>query len=422
MKRNLFNKDYVLLWLGMGVSQLGAGAASIGLMWWIQTTTGSAMLLGTMAMVRSLIVVLLSPLGGVAADRINKKAIIVLTDLINGLVYATLAYLVYAGQLSSPVLLTLVAISAVCSAFFNPAIGATVPLLVEKSDLPRANSLQQITANIVSIAGYTLGGILVALLGTPLLLAINAVAFTLSAISEMFINIPKLVSASKAKSGQFLQDLKEGLAYARGKKVLMEIMGVAAVLNFVGAPIFILLPKYVQEYLGGSPAVYGYLLAAFMTGTLCASLLIAFTKVVDRNLWLVMHSLTPQAAGLIIITLLPASWHLARVPIFVLMGFLNGVVNIYFAAIVQRTTAPEQMGRVWGLINTMSGGLQPISQGLTGFLGDRVSIPIIYIASSLLQGGCGIRFSTIPNLRSYLASEDEQEDAVPEVAYSTVSN
>ncbi len=422
VKEKLFNKDYTLLWLGLAVSQLGAGAASIGLMWWIQTTTGSAMLLGTMAMVRTIIGVALSPLGGVIADKVSKKAIIVLTDFVNGTIYSTLAYLVYTEQLTYPVLLVLVAGSAICSTFFNPAISATVPLLVSKPNLPRANSLQQITSNVVSIVGYTAGGILVAFLGIPLLLAVNGVAFLLSALSELFINIPKLVSEGKARSGQFLQDLKEGLDYARKKGVLMEIMRVAAVLNFVAAPMFILLPKYVQEHLGASPAVYGYLLAAFMGGTLCASLLIAFTKVVERNLWLVIHSITPQAVAMIIVVLLPAELNAIRIPLFLLMGFLNGIVNIYFAAIIQRTTAPEQMGRVWGLINTMSGGLQPISQGLTGFLGDRVSIPIIYIVSGCLEGVCGLRFSVIPNLHSYLASEDEQAANTPSTALSSADN
>lgn len=422
MKEKLFSKDYVLLWLGMAVSQLGAGAGSIGLMWWIQTTTGSAMLLGTMAMVRTLIGVILGPLSGVVADKISKKAIIVLTDFVNGIIYSVLAYLVYAERLTPSVLLLLVAGSAICNAFFNPAISATVPLLVSKPNLPRANSLQQITSNLVSITGYAAGGILVALLGIPLLLAINAVAYLLSAFSELFIDIPKLAAHGEAKVGHFLRDLQEGFNYARKKSVLMEMMRVAAVLNFVGAPIFILLPKFVQEHLNGSPAVYGYLLAAFMTGALCASLLIAFTKVVERNLWLVMHSLTPQAVALVIVALLPASWHAARIPLFLLMGFLNGVVNIYFAVIIQRTTAPEQMGRVWGLINTMSGGLQPISQGLTGFLGDHVSIPIIYVVSGFLEGICGIRFSAIPNLRSYLASEDEHAADAASTALSAVSD
>lgn len=405
--KKLFNKDFVLLWLGMAVSQLGVGAGNIGLMWWIQSSTGSALLLGSMAMVRTIVSVVLSPFSGVVADRFSKKAIIVLGDVFRGLFYGILGWLVYTNQLTPAILLTLVGCNAICTTFFNPAVTATVPLLVTRADLPRANSLQQITSNLVTIVGYASGGVLVALLGVPMLLAINASAFLLSALSEMFISVPQTAARVGAKTSHFWQDLKEGFYYARQNRVLIEIMKVAAVLNFVWAPSFILLPKFVQEYLGASSELYGYLLAAFTVGTLCASLLIAFTKVVERNLWLIIHSITPQALAFIIATLLPTSWHAARIPLFLFMGFLNGVANIYFGVVVQRTTAPEQLGRVAGLINTMTGALQPLSQGLTGYLGDLFSIPVIYIVANSLEALCGIRFSLIPNLRSYLASQDE---------------
>lgn len=407
MNAKLLNKDFGLLWLGMAVSQLGVGAGNIGLMWWIQSTTGSALLLGAMAMVRTIVSVALSPFSGVVADRFSKKAIIVLGDVFRGLFYGILGWLIYTNQLTPAVFLILVGCNAICSTFFNPAVTATVPLLVSKADLPRANSLQQITSNLVTIAGYASGGILVALLGVPMLLAINAAAFLLSALSEMFIHIPPVVTQTGAEKTHFWLDLKEGFNYARQNRVLIEIMKVAAVLNFVWAPTFILLPKFVQEHLGASSELYGYLLAAFTVGTLCASLLIAFTKVVERNLWLIVHSITPQAIAFIIATLLPTHWHAARIPFFLFMGFLNGVVNIYFGVVVQRTTAPEHLGRVAGLINTMTGALQPLSQGLTGYLGDIFSIPVIYVVANSLEALCGIRFSHIPNLRSYLAGEDK---------------
>lgn len=407
MEKKLFNKDFILLWLGMAVSQLGVGAGNIGLMWWIQSTTGSALLLGSMAMVRTLVSVLLSPFSGVVADRFDKKAIIVLGDVVRGLIYGVLAFLVYTEQLTPLVLLSLIAGSAVCNTFFNPAVTASVPLLVSHSDLPRANSLQQITSNLVTIGGYAAGGILVALLGVPLLLAVNAAAFLLSALSEMFVYIPRITAEVGFKSRQFILDLKEGFNYARQNQVLIEMMKVASVLNFVVAPMFILLPKFVQETLGAEAALYGYLLAAFTVGNLLASLVIALTKIVERNLWLVIHSITPQALAMIVVALMPTNWHAIRIPLFLFMGFLNGVVNIYFGALVQRTTAPEQLGRISGLINTMSGALQPLSQGLTGFLGGLVSVPIIYVVSGSLEAICGVRFSSIPNLDTYLEGEKE---------------
>lgn len=118
-------------------------------------------------MVRTVVSVVLSPFGGVVADRFSKKAIIVLGDVLRGMFHGILAWFVYTNQLTPAVMLTLVGLNAICSTFFNPAITATVPLLVSKADLAKANSLQQITSNLVTIAGYASGGILVALLGVP---------------------------------------------------------------------------------------------------------------------------------------------------------------------------------------------------------------------------------------------------------------
>lgn len=407
MKKKLFTRNYALLWAGMSVSQLGDGAGFIGLMWWVQTNTGSALLLGMMAMIRSVISVALSPFSGVVADKFSKKTIIVLMDAIRGLAYGTLAWLVYTNQLTAPLLLSLVALNAVCSVFFGPAISSTVPLIVDKSNLPRANSLQQITNNIVSIVGYTAGGVLVALLGIPMLLLVDALSFLLSAVSEMFIIIPTIAANQQARLGGFVQNIKDGISYVRENKVLMGIMKVAAVLNFVAAPIFILLPKFVQEHLGGTPTLYGYLLAGSMAGTLLASLLIAFTKFVERNLWTIVHGITIQAGLMILFVAVPGDWHILHVGLFMVIGLFNGFVNIYFGAVMQRITAPEQMGRVFGLLNTMCGGLQPISQGLSGFMGDRVAVPLIYVVSSLLEGMGGTSFSRIPNLRGFLVNQED---------------
>lgn len=406
MTRKLFGRDFTLLWLGMSVSQLGDGAGFIGLMWWVQSHTGSALLLGLMAMVRGLVNVCLSPVGGVLADKLNKRGIIVLMDLFRGLIYGGLAYLVYSEQLNIPVLLLLVGLSSACGVLFSPTVSASVPLLVAKGDLPRANSLLQITGNTVNIIGYTAGGVLVAWLGVPLLLLVDAISFVLSAVSELFIAIPPIVRRTEEQAGSLLADLKTGFNYVRGNLALFRIMQISAVINFVSAPFFILLPKFVQETLHGTPALYGYLMAAEMAGTLGASLTIALSKWVDRNLWSVKYGLIFWGVGMVLMILLPGQWQVALILIFLLMGLFLGLTNIYFGAILQRITAPEHLGKTFGLIGMMSGALQPLSQGLAGWLGDVVSLPLIYLISGLLTGGCGVSFCTLPHLDDFIHAQE----------------
>lgn len=405
MSKKLFTRDFSLLWLGKSVSQLGDGAGFIGIMWWIQSSTGSAAVLALMVMISTLIRVFLSPFSGVVADKFNKKTIMVLTDTVRGFVYCILAYHALTNQLTIPLLLTCSAINAVNSVFFGPAISATVPLLVSSENLPRANSFMQMTSFIVSIVSYTAGGLLVTLLGLPLLLIIDGVSFLLSAFSETFINIPHVSVGTTFNSRQFAQNIHEGFDYVKQNHVLFEIMKVAALINFVAAPTFILLPKFVNDYLGAPASMYGYLLAASMVGTLCASLIIALSKIVERNVWMVMHSLTIQGVLFAALVLIPKQAYYAHLLLFGFVGFANGIVNVYFSAILQKVTAKEHMGKVFGLMDTMGSALQPISQGLTGLVGDRFSIPLIFGLCGTSLGAGGVKFSLIPNLKQFLSSE-----------------
>ena len=408
MNSRLFTRDFSLLWLGKSVSQLGDGAGFIGLMWWVQSSTGSATALGIMAAISTLIRVALAPVSGVLADRLSKKTIIVLMDALRGVIYAALAFLAWSNQLSLASLILLASLNTICSVFFGPAITSAIPLLVSKDNLPRANSFLQMTGIIVQIASYSVGGILVALVGVPLLLMINGVSFILSAISELFINIPSTPAQESLVAGQFIQNVRQGLTYVRENTVLFKIMKTAAIINFVSAPLFILLPKFVGEHLGGSAEMYGYLLAAMATGTLLASLLIAFTKVVQRNVWTVMHGITFQGAIYITLVVIPRQWYQVHILLFLLTGFANGIVNIYFSSLLQRVVAQEHMGKVFGLLDAMSGALQPLSQGLTGVLGDRIAVGLIYIAAGGFGALGGLQFSLIPNLREWLSPAEDK--------------
>ena len=415
MKDKLFTKDFTLLWLGKAVSQLGDGAGFIGLMWWVNQA-GSATALGLMAAVSSLVRVALSPFSGALADRVSKKHIIVLMDVLRGLVYLSMGYMAWAGHLTLLRVIILSATNTVFSVFFGPAISSSLPLLVSPGNLPRANSFMQMTGIVVQIVSYSAGGVLVAFIGVPLLMLINGASFLLSAFSEAFMTIPAVAAAASQQSAHFLANIKEGFAYVKGHRVLFDIMKTAAVINFIGAPLFILLPKFVNEHLQASVEVYGYLLACMTGGALVASLLIAFTKVVQRNVWVVMHGITIQGTLYVLFTLLPRNAYAPFFVVFFLAGIVNGIVNIYFGSLLQRMIAKEHMGKVFGLLDSMSGALQPLSQGMTGVLGDQVAVATVYLGAGALGVATGAKFSLIPNLRSWLKPEDSMPIPSPAAA------
>lgn len=378
----------------------------------MQTTFGSTLALGTLAMTQTIIGICLGPFAGVVADRFNRKWLIVGADIVRGLIYCSLAWLVFTGRLTLPILYITIGLAAICSQFFYPAISSSIPLFPDK-ELERANSLNQMSVSLVNIVGYAAGGIMVALIGIPALLLINGLSFLASALSETFISIP-LVTGTHVKAGAraFLGDIITGFNYIRSNAALFKILQVAMVVNFFFAPYVILLPKFVNDFMGAGSDVYGFLLSAHMAGALLATLVISLTKFVQQNLWLVKWSMVVQASLMGTLPFLPIHLWQLRIGVFAFAGLFNATLNIYFGAIVQRATEQKHIGKVFGVLGTMTQALQPASQGLSGVLGEVIRLPVIYTVCSIANGLGGFMFAAIPGLNRFISAKPGEDKEI----------
>ena len=401
MARRLFNRNFVLLWLGQAVSQLGAGVGYIATLWWVQSTTGSALALGTLATVSSAVGLMLSPFAGVFVDRWNRKSIIVVTDIIRGTINCLLAWAMWHNMLTLPMLFFGVAIKSACAQFFSPAVMAAVPQLVDSGHLEQANSLQQMTQNISSMVGYALGGLLVALLGIPALLLINGLAYLLSALSEMFISLQPIMKEGKLSVRVFFTDLAGGLSYVKRDRVLFGIMQVMVIINFALVPFTVLLPKLVNDYLRAGSEALGIISSSQMAGMLLGALLLSVTSLVKRNYWVIKWGLSISACTLMLSPLaLGALWP-TQLLIYGISGAAMSIVNIFFFSTLQRKLDPAYMGKVFSFNSAMSLGLQPLASALSGYLADIYPLVLIYTAFGVVVLLGNIRLLAIPGLDAY---------------------
>jgi MFS family permease len=401
MKKELFSKDFVLVWLGQSVSQLGAGVGYIATLWWVHSTTSSALALGALATTSSMVGLVLSPFAGVFVDRWNRKHIIVVTDIIRGLINILLAWAMRSNTLTLPMLLSGVAIKAACGQFFSPAVLAAIPQLVDSEHLEKANSLQQISQNITGMAGYALGGLLVALAGIPSLLLFNGLAYLLSALSEIFIALEPVARASKLNARTVFMDLKGGLAYVKNDRILFAIMQVMVIINFALVPFSVLLPKLVGDHLQAGSDVLGFISSAQMAGMLSGALLLSFTSLVKDNHWLVRWGLGISACALMTSPLARGSMWPVQLLLYGLSGAVMSIVQIFFFSTLQRKIDPAYMGKVFGLNSAMSLGLQPLASFLSGYLADIYPLAMVYaVFGSLVLLG-NFRLLAIPGLNAY---------------------
>jgi len=387
----LANRNFVLLWQGQAISQIGDQAFAIAMAFWVAEKTGSASLMGLLLTVGAIPVILLGPVGGVAADRWPRMRIVVLCDLVGGLTMLAVSLLLLVGHTTTQTTVVLLFVAAlvlgIIRAFFMPAVNAVLPDIVPAERLAAANSWSQFSFQGSLLLGQGLGGVLYQLLGAPLLFLVDGVSFLFAAGSEALVRLPAglAVPAMPETPGerpgafaQFRAELYEGLRYTRQKPGLLGFVLSVTAYNFFLMPVFVLLPFYVRNTLGAGAQWYGFLLAAVSVGAILGFVVAGILKLQG-----------PARSGLVIATSL-----LAPAPFLVgfvhspkpalacaaALGVMIGIINVNFTTIVQESTPPELRGRVMGLLATVAGSLTPIGFALGGIVGDLTgkNIPLIY--------------------------------------------
>jgi MFS family permease len=392
----LRNRNFLLLWIGQLVSQVGDRVHAIALMWWVLETTGSAALMGTVLIFATVPSVVFGPFAGGYVDRWSRKTVIVSMDLARGSIILLIAVLAIRGTLEIWQLLTATAVVSLASVLFGPAISATIPNLVRPSELTRANSLSQMVAQGTGIAGPALGGLLVAFWGVGGVFLLNGFSYILSALSEIFIEIPKTVR-EEGERRRILSDVVEGYRFVRANATIFGFLRVAAVLNFFAAPFAILLPIIAKDVLGRGAQSLGIMTAAFSVGFLVASALLAVLKERKRkHPWIILGVALAGAAMVLMGVFIDFRSYLVLIGS---VGITLGVANILIMAYIQSVVPDEMRGRVFGFMMTLSGGLQPLAFGVFGLVADHVPIPVVlWIAGGAMLIG-GLSLYAVPGMR-----------------------
>lgn len=421
----LFNRNFLLLWMGQTVSQLGNQAFSIAMMFWTMEATGSASLMGLMMTFANLPTVLLGPFGGTFADRHSRMRIIVVSDALAGLGVCGLALALWmlpeagrplAGGGMSPSTRTIIGILfgvavllGVIRAFFMPAVSATIPRLVSKEKLAGANSLNQLSIQASIFAGQAAGGVLFKLVGAPLLFLFDGLSYLFAGVCALLIPRDPAPSVQAAEEvhpfRHFLHETAEGFRFILRQKGLRDFVVVASLNNFLSMPVLVLLPFYVTKYLNREAEWYGFLLAGVSVGSVLGFILAGTLRLTGNpRMRLIL-------AAMILYPVFFTSLTFVRIPIVALIvmmlgGVTVGVINVYLITMIQRATPEAMLGRVMGVIQALSGGLMPLGMALGGVVGDLTdkNVPLVLMVNGSLALLVSLLLGTRRDCRRFLAN------------------
>lgn len=417
----LKNKDFILLFLGGFVSRIGNGIHYIALVWFILDITGSGSATGLILLLSTLPGVIIGPFSGVIADKFDRKKLIVYMDILRGLIVLWLCYIIYIGIAGFFHIGLATVLIAICTSFFNPAITASIPNIVDDKLLQKANSLNHFSMNFTQIIGAAVGGILIAAFGIAGVFFINGISFLISAFSEFFITIPVIKIEEKIeKSPTIINEIKFGLNFLWNKKELVSLFTIALFLNFVSTGLMILgIPFVYKELLGVNSQLYGYAQSVFPAGAVIGSIILSQIPEIKNYFKVLLYSLSSQSMLLIVIAvpLLPyllkntsvMTIYYSLILILFVVGILNAVVNVPISILLQRLIPDNLRGRITGLLSTMSQALVPISVAMTGYLLDLVPVYTLFLGAGITSLGLSLYIAKIPAMQklNYKKEKDQ---------------
>ena len=188
--RSVFtNRNFLLLFSGKLISQLWDYIYAFALSWYILDLTKSSLQMAAFLVISTLVVAVSAPLGGIVADRYNRKGIMVWMDVLRGIVVIAAAFLLSQHMLQIWMLYLSAIILGFCGAMFSPAAGAIIPNIVEENQLTQALSANQFTASFCTMTGMVISGLLYNLIGISIIFVLNAASYFISGVLEACVRI-----------------------------------------------------------------------------------------------------------------------------------------------------------------------------------------------------------------------------------------
>ena len=271
----LKHRDFRLLWLGMIVSVTGSQMQSVAINWHVYLLTKSAFALGLVGLFRGVPIILCSLIGGVFADAVNRKRLMIATQIVMLVTAGLLALATIAGLKNVWPIYVLSALASAASAFDTPARQSLMPSLVPVADFPNAVSLAMVVFNVATIGGPALAGFMLAESGPAIIYALNAASFlaVIAALIAMRVSGSPELQGGRREALSF-GALKEGLQFVWRTPIIVQTMTLDFAATFF-ASATMLLPIFARERLHVDARGYGFLAAAPAVGSVITALLMA---------------------------------------------------------------------------------------------------------------------------------------------------
>ncbi|MCI8530422.1 MAG: MFS transporter [Lachnospiraceae bacterium] len=379
MNQKLFSKDFTLVVVGQIISLFGNATIRFALPLYLLNLTGSSALYGTVTACAFIPSILLSPIGGIVADRVNKRNIMVILDFFTAAVILGFTMLMDGANIIVLLTAVLMLLYGIAGAY-QPSVQASIPVLVSQDNFMAANSIINTISSFASLLGPVLGGVLYSAYGLKPVLWICIVCFILSAVMELFLRIPYRAQDSEGSMWKVVKkDFTESIAFIRKSKPVIgkTLLVICGINLFLAAMIMVALPYLITEVLnlGEEQAnklcgfAEGALAAGGLTGGICAGIFANKLSMKKAGNLVISCAICafPMGGALFLFSSGMVNYIVISICCFFIMVF-STVFTVQMMSFIQRETPQNLIGKVIAVIFTISMCAQPLGNALYGVL------------------------------------------------------
>ena len=380
-KQILFQKDFTLVVIGQIISLFGNAILRFALPLYLLRETGSPSLFGAVTACSFIPMIIFSLFGGVLADRVNKRNIMVILDFGTAAIIAVF-YLIHGILPIVPIMIVCLMLLYSISGAYQPAVQASIPALLENEQIMRGNAVINMVNTLASLLGPIIGGILFGAWGLVPILLVSTACFLSSAVMEIFIHIPfKKRKSEKSMASIVLDDLKESGRYIKNEKPeFVPVIVILALFNLIFSSVMIVgIPIMVVNILQMSDISLGITQGALGLGGLAGGLLGGIIggrlKLKNGYLLLAGCSVSALVMGIGLFSFVPplVGYWLITGMSFAAMA-LSTMFTIQMCSMVQQQTPSHLIGKIMALIMAVANCAAPAGQAMYGLLFDGCSM------------------------------------------------
>jgi predicted MFS family arabinose efflux permease len=376
----LHYRDFRLLWFGALMSTCGTFMQALAQGWLVYKISGSALLLGFDGFLATGPMLLFSLFGGVIADRIERRKVMLASQWMQMTFAFVLAFLIYTKTVQIWHILLMSFLTGSAQSFSGPAYASLLPLLVKREDVPNAVAMNSMQFNLARVIGPALGGVVYGLWGPAACFAFNGVSFIAVIIAIMKMKMPPLQRSADKTTGVF-DEMREGFSFVRRRPTLQLLTFLAFAGTFFGMPLFTMMPVVASNFHLG-PRGLSALQADYAMGSVVGALFVAATGYAKRK---GRVALLMQLAFAVLLITFGLSTHLviSAIAAFFAGACVVSVVSLY-SSLVQLATSDAMRGRVMSIFMLAFRGGMPLGALLAGAVIERSSLAVALSMNGVL--------------------------------------